>query len=80
MGGWICSGGMLNNTSNDLTPYFLTANHCTQGENFNTFRFYFNYATTSCSGSWANMGSFAYGSQNKWSSNDFQNNYPQQAQ
>ena len=71
MGGWICSGGMLNNTSNDLTPYFLTANHCTQGDNFSTFRFYFNYATTSCSGSWASMGSSAYGSQNKWSSNDF---------
>ena len=77
MGGWLCSGGMLNNTSNDLTPYFLTANHCTQGDNFNTFRFYFNYATTSCSGSTASMGSYAYGSQNKWSSNDFQNNYPQ---
>ena len=77
MGGYICSGGMLNNTYNDLTQYFLTANHCTQGENFSTFRFYFNYATTSCSGSWASLGSYAYGSQNKWSSNDFQWSYPQ---
>jgi len=72
MGGYICSGGMLNNTSNDLTQYFLTANHCTQGENFSTFRFYFNYQRTSCSATnWGSMGSYAYGSQNKWSSNDF---------
>jgi len=70
MGGYICSGGMLNNTSNDLTPYFLTANHCTQGDNPSTFRFYFNYQTTSCSGSWAGLGSYAYGSQMKWASND----------
>ena len=25
---YICSGGLLNNTSGDGTPYFLTANHC----------------------------------------------------
>jgi len=25
---YICSGGLLNNTSEDGTPYFLTANHC----------------------------------------------------
>ena len=71
MGGYICSGGMVNNTSNDLTQYFLTANHCTQGDNPSTFRFYFNYATTSCNGSWASLGSYAYGSQMKWASNDF---------
>ncbi len=23
-----CSGSLVNNTSNDGTPYFLTANHC----------------------------------------------------
>ncbi|NOT32411.1 MAG: trypsin-like peptidase domain-containing protein [Planctomycetes bacterium] len=28
MGGGLCSAGMLNNTANDGTPYFLTANHC----------------------------------------------------
>lgn len=26
-----CSGALINNTSNDGTPYFLTANHCTGG-------------------------------------------------
>jgi len=30
--GW-CSGALINNTNNDGTPYFLTANHCTDGEN-----------------------------------------------
>ncbi len=26
--GYICSGTLINNTNNDKTPYFLTANHC----------------------------------------------------
>ncbi len=26
--GFICSGALVNNTSEDKTPYFLTANHC----------------------------------------------------
>ncbi|MCF6347487.1 MAG: T9SS type A sorting domain-containing protein [Flavobacteriaceae bacterium] len=26
--GFICSGGLVNNTAEDKTPYFLTANHC----------------------------------------------------
>ncbi len=29
----ICSGAMINNTCQDFIPYFLTANHCVQGEN-----------------------------------------------
>ena len=51
MGGYICTGSMLNNTAQDLTPYYITAWHCAEGENVNTFRFYFNYETNSCSGS-----------------------------
>ena len=62
MGGYICSGSMINNTNNDLTPYFLTAWHCITGENVNTFRFYFNYETSSCSGNNASYGSYAYSS------------------
>ena len=27
-GGWVCSGVMVNNTAEDQTPYFMTANHC----------------------------------------------------
>ncbi len=62
MGAYICSGAMVNNTSMDLTPYFLTADHCVDGENPAIFRFYFNYETSSCSGSNAGYGSYAYGS------------------
>ena len=62
MGGYICTGSMLNNTAQDLTPYYITAWHCAEGENVSTFRFYFNYETNSCSGSSANYGSYAYGS------------------
>ena len=61
MGGYICSGAMINNTSFDLTPYYWTAWHCIEGDNPSTFRFYFNYETSSCSGSWANQGSYEYG-------------------
>lgn len=31
--GYICSGAMINNTAQDYTPYFLTANHCYDGSN-----------------------------------------------
>ena len=62
MGGYICSGSMINNTNNDLTPYFLTAWHCIDGNNSNTFRFYFNYETSSCNGNSASYGSYAYSS------------------
>ncbi|RLD87922.1 MAG: hypothetical protein DRJ09_09360 [Bacteroidetes bacterium] len=48
-----CSGSLINNTSNDRTPYFLTAGHC--GENatasdMNQWVFYFNYEASSCAG------------------------------
>ena len=73
--GWsICSGAMINNTSQDLTSYFLTADHCVDGSSPSGYRFYFNYETTSCSGSLASMGSYAYGSQLKWTSNGFNGN------
>lgn len=62
MGGYICSGSMVNNTAQDLTPFYITAWHCAEGQNVGTFRFYFDYETSSCSGSWANAGSYSYGS------------------
>jgi len=64
LGGYICSGSMINNTNNDLTPYFMTAWHCINEENVNTFRFYFNYETTgtSCTSNNASYGSYAYSS------------------
>ena len=61
MGGYMCSGAMINNTDFDLTPYYWTAWHCVVGDNPSTFRFYFDYETNSCSGSWASNVSYKYG-------------------
>src|SRR5690606_1431865 len=55
LGGYICSGNLINNTKNDCTPLFYTASHC---EGTNSFRdatyanwkFYFNYESPGCSG------------------------------
>ena len=53
--GWsagYCTGTLLNNTSNDGTPYFLTANHCgpsATASNFNQWKFRFNYEASGCS-------------------------------
>lgn len=49
---FFCTGSLINNTKNDETPYFLTANHCVSNQNSasNTV-FYFNYENTECEGS-----------------------------
>ncbi|MFH1688034.1 MAG: trypsin-like peptidase domain-containing protein, partial [bacterium] len=41
-----CSGSMINNTRQDETAYFLTANHCLGGEA--NWIFMFNYESPSC--------------------------------
>lgn len=41
-----CSGSLINNVREDLTPYFLTANHCLGSEA--TWVFIFNYESPSC--------------------------------
>ena len=61
-GSRLCTGSLVNNARQDLTPYFLTAWHCVNGENTNTFRFYFKYETSTCSGNNASYGSYAYSS------------------
>jgi hypothetical protein len=38
-GSGFCSGALINNTNNDGTPYFLTANHCFSNPNAWSFRF-----------------------------------------
>lgn len=52
--GGYCSGTLVNNTTNDLTPYFLTADHCgsesTTGD-FNQWIFKFNYESAGCTAS-----------------------------
>lgn len=42
LGGSICSGTLINNTENDNAPYFLTANHCNNG-NAGAWAFRFNW-------------------------------------
>lgn len=46
-GGALCTGSLINNTNNDGTQYFLTANHC---GSMNGAVFLFNYETSNCNG------------------------------
>jgi hypothetical protein len=48
-GGGFCSGTLINNTNNDGTPYFMTANHCGGGEGSWAFRFNWRSPDPSCS-------------------------------
>ena len=43
-----CTGTLLNNVTNDKTPYFLTANHCIDGQSVGTMVFIFNYQSDIC--------------------------------
>ncbi|WP_225036504.1 T9SS type A sorting domain-containing protein [Winogradskyella sp. SM1960] len=47
-GASFCSGTLVNNTNNDGTPYFLTANHCSGGEGSWAFRFNWRSPNPSC--------------------------------
>lgn len=46
-----CTGTLVNNTAQDLTPYFLTANHCVTAEpEALTTVYYWNFETSTCGG------------------------------
>lgn len=47
-GGGFCSGTLVNNTNNDGTPYFMTANHCGSNVDFWAFRFNWRSPNPSC--------------------------------
>lgn len=52
-GGWmsVCSASLLNNTSQDCTPYILSAWHCGEnpaGTNLSGYTWYWNYQKSSC--------------------------------
>jgi V8-like Glu-specific endopeptidase len=47
-GSRICSGSLINNTSQNQTPYFLTANHC-YSSSATGWIFVFNYESSTCS-------------------------------
>jgi len=54
-GYYLCSGTLLNNTEQDLTPYVLSAWHCAEGastSDLNQWVFYFNYEASTCSSNW----------------------------
>ena len=47
----LCSGALINNTSGNGTPYFLTANHCVSSQqSASSVVAYWNYQKTSCNG------------------------------
>ena len=48
-----CTGALINNTTNDGTPYFLTADHCVENQNVSQWAFRFNWISTNpvCAGS-----------------------------
>ena len=75
--GWLCSGSLLNNTSEDGAQYFLTAYHCVEGLNTNYSTFLWNYQASTCTGSYGPQGQTVTGgvlrasSQDIYSSPDF---------
>jgi len=59
-----CSGSLINNTSNNRTPYLLTAEHCGEGANSsdrNQWVFYFNYQASWCEGNYGPSSSTVTG-------------------
>ncbi len=48
-GTWTCTGAMVNNTAEDLTPYFLTADHCgVSSANAPSMIVYWNFENSTC--------------------------------
>ncbi|HBS88164.1 MAG: hypothetical protein A2W91_05185 [Bacteroidetes bacterium GWF2_38_335] len=48
---YLCTGSLVNNTSNNCTPYFLSAYHCSEGasaSDLNQWVFYFGYEASTC--------------------------------
>ena len=78
MGQYICSAALVNNTSQDLTPYVLTAWHCVEPETpgeHNYFTFYFNHESSSCSGSSGYYGHSETGSYLRSSGNMYSSDF-----
>ena len=48
--GYLCSGSLVNNTAQDLTPYYLSAHHCFDDSkiSFDQIIFYFHYESEGC--------------------------------
>jgi len=54
-----CSGAMMNNTSSDLTPYFMTARHCLEDNSqaLSSLEVYWFFQTALCNGVPPSIGS-----------------------
>ena len=61
MGGGLCSASLINNTQNDRTPYILIAYHCVSGA-ASGYVFYFNYQSSSCTGTSGSLNQSVSGS------------------
>ena len=61
MGGGLCSASLVNNTTNDRTPYILFADHCVSGAT-SGYVFYFNYQSSTCSGTSGSLSQSISGS------------------
>jgi len=61
-GSRFCTGALINNTANDGTPYFLTANHCT-GSDTSNWVFVFNYQSAGCNNTDGSLNQSVSGSQ-----------------
>ncbi len=54
--GYACTGSLVNNTNNDATPYFLSANHCVaDAPTARTVDVFWKYQTPGCNGSPPNL-------------------------
>lgn len=68
-GSTFCTGFMVNNTSQDQTPYFMTANHCEiDSSNAASLVVYWNYENSTC----RPVGSSASGGAGDGSLDDYQ--------
>lgn len=47
-GSGFCTGALINNTSNNGTPYVLTANHCSTSNDFASWIFWYNWQSAGC--------------------------------
>ncbi len=80
---YICSGSLMNNTNLDGKPYFLTAFHCYDGSDVNSYIFYFNYESPDCNNPTSTPSSNTLSGatfKSAWSGSDFAlvqiNDYP----
>jgi len=74
-GQWTCSGSLINNTSGDQTPYFLTAYHCgVSSSNAASVVIYWNFESPTCGAhGGGSLSEYSSGTtfRARWSTSDF---------